>query len=187
MNRESAAGGGFVVAAICFVVCSFMLLRDLGHLLYSKRAEGTVTDVKHFETVEYPSRRVVGHSTRISFRFVEPDGTRREGYDEILGSSGSLINRQRGDAISIEFTTGDFGSSRIAGNYDPRWLIVFVISGGFLLVTGIVAWLQASRAVRALNPKKKKRKRNSDRDDEDEDAELQERLRSPKHSRGSRL
>ena len=115
MDRQSASGGGFVVAAICFLVCAFICLRDLGHFLFSKRTQGTVTDVKHVEYFEVRSRKVVGHGARVSYRFVEPDGTRREGADEWNEGAGRIVGQQARETPARSNTrSGDLGSSRIA-------------------------------------------------------------------------
>src|SRR4051794_37282750 len=111
MNRENGVGIFVLAIALLFLLCTFMCVVDVGNRLFSKRTEATVTKVAHYEYRKVNKRdSVVGHGTRVSYRFVEPDGTVREGTDELP----FLVGYQRGSFISVEYTAGDLGSSRIA-------------------------------------------------------------------------
>jgi hypothetical protein len=137
-----------------------MMLVQLNYLVFSKRAEATVTraeGVVYWQ--ERNGQRTEQRAIRVSYKFVEPDGTRRDGHDEFPASMGY----QCGQKITVEYTSGDLGTSRVAGNWNVVWIILFFVSGAMLGAFGLFEWIAASREVAALYPKPKKKKKKARR------------------------
>lgn len=135
-EREAARAGWFLACAVLFVVSCFTAYTEAVYLLWGRDATASVTG----------TRIVPGTRGRtwlqVIYRFTEPDGTERRGYDRV----GTTWTAPAGGLVAVRYTPGPDGWSRLAWNPKWYWVILFAASViGILVCVGRIlaeAWVE---------------------------------------------
>ena len=108
-----------------FLITGCLSYGELRYWMSGRDAEAVVS--KSFET--YGKRGRPTNTATVEYDFVEPDGTRRGGSDDVPLQKAPDV----GDRVKVRYMPGADGKSRLAGN--TRWLAV----GGFLAACAVMA------------------------------------------------
>ena len=126
---------------IVLVVLGYYSYVEMVYLFQSRSARATVTGSS---VVTVHRRGSNSQHLQVDFTFAEPNGVRRRGSD-----SRPLGWKPDSDgAIPVQYTPGEYGRSRIAGNVNSTVLILFGCSLVVLIGFGVFLWLGARAATR---------------------------------------
>jgi hypothetical protein len=137
-----------LIAGGLFFVSCFMVWSELMYFLKGREAQATLT-----EAYEVDQRGRFGRSrgTRIEleYRFTEPDGTQRTGSTSVSNDWTPPGN----GIVTVQYTPGVKGRSRLQGQVNGFWLFVFFGS----LTAVVVFFVMMSREAADLDrPSKRK-------------------------------
>lgn len=107
-------------AFLLFCVSIFMSCREVSYMFWGRTIEADLTDRG---IVRVPQRRGSVEKMRLGYRFVDPDGHKREGYQLYEPDE---ANVPQGPKVSVEYLSGQHGASRLAGRRQWFWPIVMV-------------------------------------------------------------
>lgn len=150
-DSEIARAKWLLFSGALFILSCFICYSELKYLIRGKQIQAKVTDAYE---VTRRGRFGLSRGTvlTVEYAFTEPDGTRRTDSDTVstdwkLGSDGT---------VSVQFTPGADGRSRLSGHVNWFGIVIFVVSVGVMSFFGFRLWRQASEATK---PSKAKRRR----------------------------
>jgi hypothetical protein len=150
-ENELARAKWVLMGGVVFVVSSIFSYRELDYALRGNKTQATVAKRYKIRTGRYGTSEAL----RIEFNFVEPDGTKRQGYDTV----GTDWQAPADGLIRIQYTAGENGRSRLAGRANWLPIIILLASLGLLGFFGFRLWREAAEATRPRPRKRRRRER----------------------------
>jgi hypothetical protein len=143
-----------IFGIVIFLVSGFFSYRELVYAISGKETRGEIT--KTYLTEE---RRRGGTTTvrTVEYSFTEANGTQRTGTDTVSTTWPVPADRR----ISIRYTPGADGNSRLSGQANWIALVLFGISAIVVIVFFVKLMIEATQATRELNrgPRRRKKKK----------------------------
>src|SRR5689334_7212511 len=128
--HEVRRGKRFLTCAGILLVATYMVWGEVAYLLWGAKATATVT--KAFDGTGRRGRR----QHNVEFTFTEADGRARKDLVTTRANSGSLP--AVGEQIEIQYTPGELGRSRRAGQVEWVWIAVFGVAVAATVVFAIL-------------------------------------------------
>lgn len=113
---------------VLFCVSAFMSCREISYAFWGQTVEAQITDR---ELVEVRKRRGTTTKMRLDYKFVDSDGLKRNGH-VLFDPEGEIPD---GLTLPVQYLAGETGPSRIAGQPEWTWPIVF-----FGSIVGVIVW-----------------------------------------------
>jgi hypothetical protein len=153
MESELARAKWLFAVGILFIVSCFMCYAEADYLLNGRQIEANVTDL-----YKVTKRGRFGESShlKVDYTFTEPNGTSRTGSDTV----GNDWKMPASKTVSVQYTPGAEGRSRLFGSINWVWIVIFFVSILVMGFFGIRLYLEAREATKPI-----KRKRRRARDD----------------------
>lgn len=125
MDNEMARFKWLLVAGLVFVVSAFFSWRELKYAVVGKQADAKL--VRVYETTESGRRGRRVEKLAVEYQFKEAGGATRKESDTIAADA----DRPAGPTVAVQYLDGSPGRSRLAGNGQRWWLLVFFGSLAF--------------------------------------------------------
>ena len=144
-NRLKGKLFGFAIVA--FIISMFFSYVELDYWLHSRWINATITTLK----VRVNPQNEQEQGVDIIYQFTEPNGTERIDSDEMPARWRPPNFNPQSDQnkVRVEYTPGEKGRSRIAGNSHEQWLIVLGVMLVAMLYFGIATLLQIRKDYRS--------------------------------------
>lgn len=128
-------------AGLLFLFSCYLTYGELAYLIRGRQTEATITNTQEFV---HRGRFGLGGSQRLAveYTFTEPDGTHRQDSDTV---SPEWNIPEKGN-VTVQYTPGRNGRSRLAGHVNWFGLALFGISVTVVGVAGYRLWHQAAEA-----------------------------------------
>lgn len=142
-DREIARAKWLLLFGAVFLVSAFLCYGEMVYLFVGREAQATV---KEAYVLERRGRFGIplGEKLVVEYSFTEPDGTSRSGHDEVTSSWPPPEN----GIITVRYTPGKDGRSRLAGHVNWTGLALFALSTALVIYAVARLWQLASRAVK---------------------------------------
>jgi hypothetical protein len=142
-NKELANAKWLLGCIVVFLVSCFFVYDEFCYLIWSREAPGTITKV-------YTSTTRRGTVLNVDYTFTEADKTARRGT-VVLSDSWSP---PPGNTVTVQYTPGELGRSRLAGTIYRLPIIIFGVSLLAVLVVIVRLVREANDAYRPRKPKR---------------------------------
>ena len=144
MDEELMRAKWVLSAAFVFLISGCMTYTELEYLVFGHTTDARVVDAKLVDTSERRFRTT--EKLRIDYQFTEPDGTARKGQQDL---SPDRIE-ELGETVSVRYTPGKDGMSRMAGTANVLLLGIFFISLAAIIGFGAKLVRDGNEAAREL-------------------------------------
>lgn len=133
-EQELAKAKWLLICGAIFLLSCFMCYDELAYLLWGREAQATVAKVYESRSRRGPTRLTV------EFTFSEPGGLHRKGMVTVPTD----WSAPRSGTVPVEYTAGELGRARLAGQVNWTWIIVFAASVAAMGVFGYRLWREAN-------------------------------------------
>lgn len=149
VSVEVARFKWLVVSAVIFLISACVSWGELVFLVFSRTTQAEVTRV--YQVTLYGRGGSERRMTRVEYAFTEPDGTKRDGYDTVPTD----WEVPAAGPVSVRYTPGADGSTRLAGHVNWLPVGVVVVSLGAMAVFVAILWREAIQANREWERRKR--------------------------------
>ena len=108
-----------LIVGLVFLVSAFFSWREMKYMMLGKEADARL--VRTYETTERGRRGRTTEKLVVEYEFKGSDGASRKESDKVDIDAPPPA----GKTVAIQYLDGSPGSSRLAGNTQKFWLIVF--------------------------------------------------------------
>ena len=127
-------------AAGIFLISCFMAFDEMRYMILGRTSKGRITQVKPYSEPGRRGRTNQRLSVEYSFK-TEPQGSILNERDNVS----SDWQLPEGGSVPIQYISGSPDSSRLAGNRNMMWVIVFFGSLGIMSVFLFMLYLEAKQ------------------------------------------
>ena len=145
--NDRIKGKLFGLAIVAFIISIFVSYVELDYWMHSRRTDATITSM----TVRVNPQNGQEQGVDVRYQFVECNGTDRKDSDEMPARWRPAHFKLGSDqnTVRVEYTPGEKGRSRIAGNSHGGWLIVLGVTLAAMVYFGVITLLQIRRDYKA--------------------------------------
>ena len=115
-----------LISGVVFLISAFFSWREMTYAISGKEVDASL--VRVYETTERGRRGRTIHKLAVEYEFKGSDGVVRKESDTISVDA----PRPAGPTVAVQYLDGEAGRSRLAGNTQKFWLMIFFGSLAFI-------------------------------------------------------